>query len=224
MPRSGGHTVPSNEMNRLNCFLCALLLPVTSPAEVVCALGPASSAYNAYLDQRPTADAMQLAGRVNEMLKSICSPKCPVIALFRNASAANAMLIAGTDQAKIVYAPQFFTSVYDNFGDGAIIGIIAHEMGHPLDETAPARWMSGIPSPELRADAWAGCILARNDLSSGDLSGALTAISKYPSPAHPAWGVRLPALKLGYGQCGGNASIFDTAVSRSKLAGGRHLP
>jgi hypothetical protein len=194
--------------------LCAFLLPLSAFAEVVCALGTGSSSYNAYNDQRPTGDAMQLAARVNEALKPICSPKCPVIAIFRNSTAPNTMLVAGADQAKIVYSPQFFTSVYDSYGDGAIIAIIAHELGHALDETMPAKWMNGIGMPELRADAWAGCVLARSDLSSNDLASALTAVSKYPSPAHPNWSLRLAALRLGYSQCGGNSANFDSA-SRS---------
>jgi hypothetical protein len=199
-------------MKPLSCLLFAFFLPFSAIAEVVCALGPGASSYNSYSDQRPTNDAMQLAARVNAALKPICSPRCPILALFRNSTAPNAMLEAGTEQAKIVYAPQFFTSVYDTWGDGAIIVVIAHELGHALDETVPAKWTNGIPAPELRADAWAGCVLARSDLSVNDLSGALTAASKYPSPSHPGWNLRLPALRLGYSQCGGNVSNFDAAA------------
>ena len=39
-------------------------------------------------------------------------------------------------------------------------------------------------TPELRADAWAGCALAKSDLSSNDLAEALTAVSKYPPAGH----------------------------------------
>ncbi len=114
---------------------------------------------------------MQLAGRMNAALASACSPKCPQIATFRNATAANAMLVVTADQAKFVYAPQFFTAVYDQYGDGAIIAIIAHEYGHALDEVYPASWMKSGWTPELRADAWAGCALARSDLSSSRPDG-----------------------------------------------------
>src|ERR1700733_3266649 len=158
------------------CYLlCASLLPFGASAEVICALGSGASSYDAKADQRPSGDAMQLAGRMNAALSPTCSPECPQIAIYRNATAANAMLVVTADQAKFVYAPQFFTAVYDRYGDGAIIAIIAHEYGHALDEVHPASWMKSDWSPELRADAWAGCALAKSDLSTNDVAAALTA-------------------------------------------------
>jgi hypothetical protein len=196
-------------------LLCALL-PFSASAEVICALGSGASSYDANADQRPTSDAMQLAGRMNAALSPTCSPKCPQIAIFRNATAANAMLIVTADQAKFVYAPQFFTAVYDKYGDGAIIAIIAHEYGHALNETTPAPWMNNSWTSELRADAWAGCALAKSDLSANDLAEALTAVSKYPpiakAGAQPSIVQRLPALRVGYVHCGGDSSKFDRAV------------
>jgi hypothetical protein len=200
------------------CLLSACLLPFGASAEVVCALGSGASSYDANADQRPTGDAMQLAGRMNAALSPTCSPKCPQIAIFRNPTAPNAMLVVTADQAKFVYAPQFFTSVYDKYGDGAIIAIIAHEYGHALDEVYPASWMKSGWTPELRADAWAGCALAKSDLSSNDLAEALTAVAKYPPSAHagasPSWAMRLPALLLGYVHCGGDGSKFGTAIKQ----------
>jgi hypothetical protein len=195
-------------------LLCAFLLASSGLAEILCALGAGAAAYDANADQRPTNDAMQLAGRMNAALASFCSPKCPQIATFRNATAPNAMLVVTADQAKFVYAPQFFTAVYDQYGDGAIIAIIAHEYGHALDEVYPASWMKSGWTPELRADAWAGCALARSDLSSADLTGALTAVSKYPPSRGPGWSARVPALRLGYIHCGGDGSKFDSAVKQ----------
>lgn len=141
---------------------------------------------------------------------------CPQIAVFRNTTAANAMLVVTADQAKFVYAPKFFQTVYDNYGDGALIAIIAHEFGHALDEIYPARFRSSGGNAEVRADAWAGCALAKVDLRVNDLSEALTAVSKYPSPAHPNWTLRLPALRLGYTQCGGDGSKFDSGADGSR--------
>jgi len=192
-------------------FLVSAILPWAATAQVVCALGPSAS-YSAASDQRPSPDAMQLAGRVNAALTPICSPNCPAIAVFRNTTAPRAMLIAANGQAKIVYEPQFFSMLYDNYGDGAIIAIIAHELGHALDETAPAAWMNRSWSPELRADTWAGCALAKSGLSATSVKEALTAVSKYPSPAHPIWAQRLPALRLGFTHCGGTASQFDSGA------------
>jgi len=198
-------------------LLCVLLLPFGASADVLCALGPGASTYDAKADQRPTRDAMELAGRMNRALAPNCLPKCPQIAIFRNATAANAMLIVTPDQAKFVYAPQFFATVYDRYGDGAIIAIIAHEYGHALAETVAAPWMKSDWPEELRADAWAGCALAKSDLNSNDLADALTAVSKYPPVAHqPGWSLRQPALRLGYVHCGGDGSKFDTGTSSAK--------
>jgi hypothetical protein len=199
----------------LSGLLC-VLLPLGAAAEVVCALGTGASSYNPSADQRPTADTMELARRMNAALAPVCSPKCPQIAIFRNSTAANAMLVVTPDQAKFVYAPQFFQTVYDNYGDGAIIAIIAHEFGHALDEINPDKFGRG-GTPELRADAWAGCTVAKLKLNSTVLGEALTAVSRYPSPAHPGLPLRLGALRLGFTQCGGDGSTFDNAAgSRSR--------
>jgi hypothetical protein len=206
-------------MMRLACslFFAALLtpaLPFGAGAEVICALGPSASSYDAKADQRPTADAMQLAGRMNAALSPTCTPQCPQIAIFRNPTAPNAMLVVTSDQAKFVYAPQFFAAVYDKYGDGAIIAIVAHLYGHALNEVHPASWMKTDWTPELGADAWAGCALAKSDLSANDLADALTAVSKYPPAAQSSWPPRVPAMRLGYTHCGGDGSKFDVASRR----------
>jgi hypothetical protein len=193
-------------------FATALLLPFTASAQIVCALGPGASAYQAASDQRPSGDAMQLAGRVNAALKTICAANCPEAALFRNTTAPNAMLVAAAGQAKLVYAPQFFSAAYEAYGDGAILGLIAHELGHALDDTMGAVWVKSDWPAELRADAWAGCTLARIDLSNGDLQAGLSALAKYPPPSHPNWKQRLPILRTGFTQCGGAGGKFDAAA------------
>src|SRR4051812_31885358 len=109
-------------------LLLMLLLRFASDT-IVCSLGP-SAAYNGYSDERPTADAMELAGKVNGALGSVCRPNCPTMAMFRNPSAPNIMLIAtSAGQAKIVYRPDFFTTVYETYGDGGIVALLAHEVG-----------------------------------------------------------------------------------------------
>lgn len=204
-------------MHRLTwLFFWAWLLPLAAGAEVICALGPGAASYDAKSDQRPTADAMQLAKRMNAALSPTCTPRCPEMAIYRNPTAANAMLVVATDQAKVVYAPQFFSAVYDNYGDGAIIAIIAHEYGHALAETHPVSWMKSDWNPELRADAWAGCALAKSDLTANDLADALTAMSKYPPANGSSWPLRLEALRAGYVQCGANSARFDSAAGGGK--------
>lgn len=185
--------------------LAALLVPALAAAEVLCSLGGNQASYKASADQRPTADALEIAHRMSDIITPLCSPKCPEIPVLRNSTAANIMLIYTPGDAKVVYNPQFFQSVYDNFGDGAIIALLAHEFGHALDEVFPEKFGRG-GTPELRADAWAGCALSRAKLSKVALDEALTALSKYPAPAHPDWPVRLNALKLGFTQCAGDSA------------------
>ena len=79
--------------------------------------------------------------------------------------------------------------------------------GHALDDTLGAAWIEKSWTAELRADSWAGCILAKTNLSPADLTAALGALAAHPSPAHPAWGVRLPAIRAGYSRCGGAVKI-----------------
>lgn len=193
-----------------------LLLPAAVYAQVMCALGPGVSGYDANRDEQLSRDALELANKVNAALAARCQPNCPAIAIFRNTTAANLMLMDASGQAKMVYSPKFFTTVYNAWGDGAIIALLAHAMGHAIDANALAAWMKGLPTEELRADAWAGCALAGNSVSGRDLGEALTALMKYPpqTPPHAAWAARLPALRLGYTQCGGNGAAFDQAASK----------
>jgi hypothetical protein len=185
------------------------LVAFCARGEVVCALGQGVSSYKPASDQRPSPDSMQLAGRVNAAMKALCSNHCPEMALFRNPTAANMMLIAGAGDAKLVYSPQFLYAVDTAFGDEGVVALMAHELGHALDDVGRASWVNGSWPPEVRADAWTGCILANADLGEGGLDRALSALAKYPSPAHPDWKVRLPALRAGYTHCGGTAAKFD---------------
>ena len=115
----------------------ALIMPLR--AEIVCALGPAASSYKADSDQRPSSDALQLANRVNAAVKTLCGVQCPTMALFRNPTAANAMLIADSGQAKLVYSPQFLAAAYDSFGDGGFQTVdTTTDENDPMDSIARA--------------------------------------------------------------------------------------
>ena len=184
----------------LNFILSALLF---ADPMLVCRLGTSEGTYNAYSDERSSGDALELAGKVNAALVSECRPNCPRISMFRNPTASNLMLLRDGDQVKLIYKPQFFTSVYESYGDGGILAIIAHEVGHAIDGTTKASWVKSNWSPELRADAWAGCALARMNLKPRSLQSAYAALSKYPSSVHPDWNTRLPVFETGYKQCGG---------------------
>ena len=188
-------------------IILLLLPPIAAAPEIVCALGRGSASYKPAEDSRPSPDTMQLAGRLNAAVKAICAQNCPTMALFRNSTAPNLMLINDSGQAKIVYSPPFFAGAYDRFGDAGILAMIAHAYGHALDATLGANWVQNTWPSEVRADAWAGCILAKMDTSTLDPS--LNALSSYPSPAHPSWSQRLPAIRTGYTNCGGDAAKFD---------------
>jgi hypothetical protein len=200
-------------MNRFR-ITCLLFFPLSTSAQVICALGPAAASYKASEDQRPTSDAMLMAGRVNAAAKTICGNTCPAVIVLRNSTAANVMLIVDSGQGKLVYSPQFFGVVDKQYGDAGVIAVMAHVLGHALDDTLGAAWIKSGWSPELRADSWAGCVLAKNNLGAPDTSAALSALSalaSYPSPSHPNWTVRTAAIRTGYIQCGGSGSQFDAA-------------
>ncbi len=188
-----------------------LLLSLRASAQVVCALGPGVASYKASEDQRPTSDAMLLAGRVNAAAKTMCGNTCPAIVVLRNTTSANVMLIDDGGQGKLVYSPQFFGLVSEKYGDAGVVAIIAHVLGHALDDTLGAAWVKSGWTPELRADSWAGCVLAKNNLNPADIGAALSALARYPPPSNQNWTLRLPVIRTGYTQCGGNGSTFDAA-------------
>jgi hypothetical protein len=185
-------------------LIVSLVLLFSSP-EIICSLGSDSSSYNAYEDQRPTGDAMELVRRASATLTPVCSPNCATITVFRNTSAPNAILTLEFGRLKLAYAPQFFTGLSEKYGDGAIIAIIAHMLGHAMDATIGARWIKNSWTPELRAEAWAGCALAKANLKATEMESALAALSANPPASRPKWSQRLTALRQGYAQCGGKA-------------------
>jgi len=103
--------------------------------------------------------------------------------------------------------------VHESFGDAGIVAIIAHEFGHALDDALGANWIQASWGPELRADAWAGCTLAKADFTAADMESALNALAKFPSAAHPAWSLRIAAIRTGYTQCGGAPPNFSEGKS-----------
>jgi hypothetical protein len=201
---------------RILAVAAILLVPLAASAEILCALGKETSAYKPSSDERPSPDTMQIVRRVDAAYAPICLPRCPEIAMLRNPTAANVMLIATKDDAKLVYSPQFFAGVYGKYGDGGVIALIAHVYGHAIDEVAQSSWLSAKWNPELRADAWAGCALAKTGLPPSGVRSALGAMAMYPPPSQPVWIVRLPVVRLGFTHCGGETAKFDAASSGTK--------
>jgi hypothetical protein len=171
---------------------------------LVCSLGGPGAGYNPTFDSDPPAFAMNVAKRVADAL---CDGRCGVT-LSQNPTAPNAMtFVVPSGQAKIVYSPAFMNEVEARIGGAATFGILAHEVGHVVDGRTQVSWMLDSWSRELRADAWAGCALARAGLSTSELQTALMAVSQYPSATHPAWNLRLPAVATGYSACGGQQKL-----------------
>src|SRR5438552_14250106 len=123
-----------------------LLYSLFLSAQIICTLASTPSSYNAYHDQRPTGDAMELAGKVNAALVSMWRPNCPALAMFRNSTAANVLLVTDAGRTKCLYKPECFRSVYESYGDGGILALLAQEVGHAIDAVPPPHWMkSGCP-------------------------------------------------------------------------------
>ena len=202
-------------LKKIAAGLLASLLSYGANPQLLCTLGSART-YKHSADQRPSRDAMQLAGQVNAAVRSICVPNCPSVMVLRNATAPNAILTVEAGQGKLVYSPAFFASVHDTFGDPGVVAIIAHEFGHALDDALGASWVQQSWTPELRADAWAGCALGKSALSATELQAALDALAKYPSPSHPGWTVRLPVIRAGYTGCGGGSANFQSGNARGR--------
>lgn len=186
--------------------LTALLVTASMAADAqvvyVCSLGPIAD-YRPFYDAPATDDAVSIA---SDVAQAICQGYCGVD-LFRNPTAGNAVTFAAaTGRARVIYAPQFLQTVSSAHGDAAIFGILAHEVGHVLDARNPSvpPWIDSSWSRELRADAWAGCALAQKGLPANTLNGVLSVIAAYPSPTHPPWQMRIPAVRRGYAGCGGN--------------------
>jgi hypothetical protein len=165
------------------------------------------------LDQDADASAADITRKVGEAFTPVCTPKCPTVAVFRNSTAPNASTFVAAGSMKIVYSPAFFTTLNNRYGNDGVIGIIAHEYGHVIDAVNVGSWMLNTWTPELRADAWAGCALAGLKVNSRSLEQALAAMSRYPPTSQPRWTERVPPLRTGYRRCGGSASDFDKGES-----------
>jgi hypothetical protein len=181
----------------------AALLPLGAQAQVLCALGSAATPPYDPMADMPASDA---ASKEMKKVKGLLCPKgCGKVLLFANATSPNAATVTdGAGLSKIAYSPAFVSSLQTNFGPIATLGIFAHGLGHHLDATGTkAAWMKEAWDAELRADAWAGCAMAKAELTPSRLQAVLLAMSTYPSSHHPDWSARRPVITEGYTKCGG---------------------
>jgi len=174
-------------------------------AQLMCSLGVSpGQQYNPRNDQQPSQRA---SSELNNIYRALCPNGCGAYLLASNNTAPNALATTtGRGQSKIVYNPSFLSQIVQQYGGGATFGILAHEFGHHIDFHTTAPWMNNSWSRELKADAWAGCALARVGGSTGQIENALQAIAAYPSQSHPGWQQRHQAVRTGFINCGGQWS------------------
>ena len=194
-------------LSRLSVVLGVLALSSNAYGQMMCSLGPmvlGQPGPNPYLDQPPSPRA---SDELRDIYDLLCPNGCGNYLLASNPTVPNAMAIAtGHGQTKIVYAPQFMNGVVQQFGPAATFGILAHEFGHHIDFHTTPPWMNNAWTLELKADAWAGCALARAGIGTAPIQTALQAIAAYPSPSHPGWPQRQQAVRTGFANCGGQWS------------------
>jgi len=193
-----------NKVLRISLFSIAALLPLRAHAQLLCTLGPtsASAPYEPMADMPPSAAAQAELKKLKTLL---CPKTCGKVMLFANATTPNTATVTdGAGGSKIAYSPGFVGSVQKSYGPIATFGILAHGLGHHLDATGnrPA-WMKDSWDAELRADAWAGCAIAKAEMTPSRLQAVLLAMSTYPSAHHPPWSDRRPVITEGYNRCGG---------------------
>ena len=187
-------------------FACA---PVS--AQWVCSLGtPLQGQYSPYWDRPPAPRAV---GELQRIYRLLCPMGCGQFSVFENPTVANAMAQAVAPGAtKISYSPDFMNRIVQTYGPGATFGILAHELGHHIDFHVMPPWMSDAWSKELKADAWAGCALARAGMGTSQMQSALRVIALYPSMTHPPWQYRHDAVRTGYINCGGAQARWRDSV------------
>ena len=200
----------------------AALLPSRAQAQVLCTLGPATP-YDSLADMPATAAAQSELKKVKSL---ICPKGCGKVFLFANPTAPNAATVNdGSGASKIAYSPSFMNGLKTTYGPIATMAILAHGLGHHLEATGnrPA-WMKAAWDSELRADAWAGCAMAKAELTPSRLQAALLALSTYPSAHHPAWAARRSVITEGYTQCGGRILpplAKESTEQAAKVDGGK---
>ena len=222
-PRSG----VTQKMNWAKILIATLICLVSADiayAGVTCSLGHAAGRrYTPALDRPPTHRA---AAELDQIYKMLCPRGCGRYRLVQNPTVPNAFAqVIGRQVTKIAYNPTFMNQIAIKYGPGATFGILAHEFGHHIDLNTTAPWMNTAWSRELKADAWAGCALARAGILPNQIQNSLRAIAAYPSHSHPGWQQRHVAVRQGFESCGGRwAKQFNIGQRRPKIPSARPRP
>ena len=157
-----------------------------------------------YFDTAPTPDAQDHVYEALELYG--CTPEdCGEPAVFRNVGLGDAARIdLEPGRWTIRYNPVWLNGIVQRIGPNAAFGVFAHEVGHYVDFVwTKEAWFHSSWDRELRADAIAGCIVARRGVPPHEFAALVRAIASAPSLSHPAWPDRLAAIQTGYSECGG---------------------
>jgi hypothetical protein len=178
-----------------------------------------TAASGALARPRPALERLvkgQLAD-VRSGLDRLCAPHCGEVVLESSLATRSAALEhVSAGLSRVLYNHGFIGGVARRYGTPAVYGMLAHEYGHHLDDVSGAsQW-----TRELRADAMAGCALARGGLPSGPILAWMRhehldtiwsrlhpdetdpnhVLRRYTSD-HPPWLDRIGALKRGVEVC-----------------------
>jgi hypothetical protein len=77
-----------------------------------------------------------------------------------------------------------------------VLGVVAHELVH--HHFGDARAAGDRHQNELRADYWAGAVLAAAGVDPSVFASVLREISPFATPTHPAWSGRIAAMSDGF--------------------------
>ena len=127
--------------------------------------------------------------------------KCPPFTLFKNSSVRNAMTRTSKAGYSIRYNEDFMSATRQSFGSLAILGVLAHELGHIID-TNQNRQKLSLARREANADVYAGCVFALARHPESDLKGFSGSLySMGSSPGYPTPAQRVLLVQSGYYQC-----------------------
>lgn len=131
-------------------------------------------------------------------LAGVCNQRCLVpLRPVKNPSVAT---IAGTPAGPhaIYHDPVALRAIGRVYGQSAVVGVFAHELGHAQhirDGVRMSQW-----DAELYADMWAGCALRRLGYATGELEAFL--LTTQGGKTHPGGVERAAAVNHGWGACG----------------------
>jgi len=106
----------------------------------------------------------------------------------------------GRTQRYVIYDPNFFNAINDKAdNDWAAISVLAHEIGHHLNNHSLNNDGSTFEY-ELLADEWSGFVLRKMGASLKDAQSAVATLKdpKVPSKSHPPKTLRMESIEIGW--------------------------